>query len=263
MDAPSPKLSKHLAEVWGHVPIHYLVLATQGFLVYLDEELDIEWKTTPDWDLGNPADPKRHRSIINRVAELEAGQWDYSDPRRTRNYKRQLAEVLACSFHNDYDNAEQMLVRVENYRSDVLKLRDESIAEQLDARNDWKSHSEHWTILHYGIGTAALLFSTLSAARPSILGLNDQDFQLAAWLVAFLTGLLTFLNPEKKASRYRRAWVLLNNQISRYKSDKSYLLEPVLKAHIEGENLISETTDKISDGTARPSKRRTSITGSD
>lgn len=81
--------------------------------------------------------------------------------------------------------------------------------------------------------------------------------------MAFLTGLLTFLNPEKKASRYRRAWVLLNNQISRYKSDKSYLLEPVLKAHIEGENLISETTDKISDGTARPSKRRTSITGSD
>jgi hypothetical protein len=239
-----PELSKELADKWGLPEKYHLILSDPDFIVYLDEELDIEWQTSPAWDEKYPADPNRHRFLVNRVAELEAAEWDYSDDKRTRNYKRQLAEVLANSFENDYENAEAMLNRVENYRGSILKAREDAIAVQITVKTDWDQHSNRWTRVHYIVGTTALLFSTFLAAKPSSFGLNEAGTQTVAWLVAFLTGLLTFLNPEKKASRYRRAWVILNNQIARYHADKSYKLDPVLSAHVEGQNLIAETTDK-------------------
>jgi hypothetical protein len=241
----STRIPRDLAKVWGHIKTNHLVMADPGFIVYLDDELDIEWQTTPAWDKKNPADPARHRSLVNRVAELESSEWDYSDKRRTRNYRRQLAEVIANCFENDYKNAEKMLAQVESYRETILDARKTAIAEQISIANNWNRVSNRWTLAHYSIGIAALLLSTLSAAKPEILGMNETGMRIVAWLVAFFTGLLTFLNPEKRASRYRRAWVTLNNQIARYKSDRSYRLEPVLNAHVEGQNLIAETTDSV------------------
>lgn len=182
-------LSKHLASIWGHLRINHLILATTEFIVYLDDELDIEWKTSEEWDRKHAGETKIHRSLFNQVAELEAADWDYSDLKRTRNFKRQLAEVLACCFVNDYDNANSMLDRVKEYRISILNDREKAIEDQLAAKADWKKSSEIWTILHYSIGIAALFLSTLVAARPSIFGLNETAFQSAAWLLAFLTGL--------------------------------------------------------------------------
>jgi hypothetical protein len=243
-NSSSTKLSKYLANIWPEVEPYHLILATQQFIVWLDEELDIEWKTKPTWDKKFPKDEKRHRSLIVQVAELEAADWDYSDPKRTRNYKRQLAEVLACSFEHDYKNAESMLHRVKEYRAGILKTREGAIQDQVAAKINWKKHSVNWMAIHYFVGVVALLLSTFLAARPTSLQFDEKWYQTFAWAGAFFTGLLTFLNPEKKASRYRRAWVLLNNQITRYQSDKSYQLEPVLNAHVEGQNLIAETTDQ-------------------
>lgn len=237
------RIPKGLVPIWGHLQIRHLILADAEFIVYLDEHLDIEWETTGAWDEKYPVDPSRHRSLVNRVAELEAAEWDYSDERRTRNYKRQLGEVLGNSFENDYDNAEAMLDRVENYRASVLKAREESIAGQVAISVDWNKCSNRWTWVHYIVGTAALFLSTLLAAKPAILGMGEGGIQTIAWLAAFSTGLLTFLNPEKRAGRYQRAWVALNNQIARYRADHSYKLDAVLGAHVEGQNLIAETTD--------------------
>jgi len=237
------KIPKDLDEVWGHLEVHHLVLADPEFIVYLDKHLDIEWQTTPAWDEKYPVDAGRHRFLVNRVAELEAAEWDYSDEKRTRNFRRQLAEVLGNSFENDYDNAEAMLERVENYHASILKAREDAITDQITINSDWNKCSNIWAWVHYIVGTTALLLSTFLAAKPRIFGLDEAGIQTVAWLVAFSTGLLTFLNPEKRASRYRRAWVALSNQIARYRADKSYKLDSVLSAHVEGQNLIAETTD--------------------
>jgi hypothetical protein len=61
-------------------------------------------------------------------------------------------------------------------------------------------------------------------------------------LVAFLTGLLTFLNPDKRAAKYMRAWSILNTAITRYNADVSYTLNDVLEAYHQGEAIIHETS---------------------
>jgi hypothetical protein len=66
-------MPKDLEKVWGHIQASHLIMADPGFIVYLDDQLDIDWQTTPDWDEKNPADPIRHRLLVNKVAELEIG----------------------------------------------------------------------------------------------------------------------------------------------------------------------------------------------
>ncbi|HWX64429.1 hypothetical protein [Bradyrhizobium sp.] len=163
-------------------------MADPGFIVYLTDELDICWQTTAEWDEKNPLDPTRHRSLVNKVAELESAEWDYSDERRTQNYKRQLAEVLSNSFENDYENAEKMLTQVMSYRESILKSREMAIVEQITTADSWNKNSNRWSLVHYAIGVAALLLSTFSAARLQILGLNEAGIQTVAWLVAFFHG---------------------------------------------------------------------------
>jgi hypothetical protein len=255
-EKPRSALSNHLDDVWGHIEVHHLILATPGFIIYLDKDLDIEWKSTPEWDLSHPADEKRHRGILLRIAELEASDWDYSDPVRTRNFRRQLAEALACSFDDDYDSADTAISRAGTFREEVLALRKSAISEQEKANDEWRGLSRHWMRLHYVIGVLALLLSTFAAAKPPIFASMELPFGIASWLVAFLTGVLTFLNPEKKASRYRRAWVMLSNQVTRYRSDSSYRLEHVLTAYVEGQNLIAEATDHSATPTPATARRR-------
>jgi len=167
---------------------NHLIMADPGFIVYLTDELDICWQTTAEWDEKNPLDPTRHRSLVNKVAELEPAEWDYSDERRTQNYKRQLAEVLSNSFENDYENAEKMLTQVMSYRESILKSREMAIVEQITTADSWNKNSNRWSLVHYAIGVAALLLSTFSAARLQILGLNEAGIQTVAWLVAFFHG---------------------------------------------------------------------------
>jgi hypothetical protein len=194
---PNTFMSARVAEAWGELEVEHLVLANGEFIVYLDESLDIEWKTTPEWDQTNPADPILFRSIIIGAAKIEADDWDYSDEKRTRNFKRQTAEAIGCALEGDYDNAKKMLQIAEEYRLKVLESRDGAVADHIKTKDEWFRNYKRWTASHYAIGTTALLFSTLVASRPSLL--NPHVLELFAWFVAFLTGLLTFLTPDKKA----------------------------------------------------------------
>ena len=47
--------------------------------------------------------------------------------------------------------------------------------------------------MHYAIGIAALILSTLVASKPTWIGASGSGISLLAWLVAVFTGLLTFL----------------------------------------------------------------------
>lgn len=235
-------LSPSLEKMWGFLSIHHLVLATPGFIVWIDEDLDIDWKTSQEWDDHNSEGRQKRYSIINRASALESADWDGSDRHKTLNFKRQIAEAVARGLDGDFANAEQMLDKAEEYRTDTLKSlrRRQAVEEQIQIKDNWKACHKLWTCVHYVIGFAALLFSTLVAAKPAALGLSDNITAMFAWLVAFLTALLTFLLPDKKADKYIRAWSILNSQITRYNTDESYTVNDVLDAYHRGESIIFE-----------------------
>jgi hypothetical protein len=233
-------LSDKLAKIWGKLKIRHVVLGSEQFIVYLDDVLDIEWKTTGEWDATHPKDRVRFRTIINGAARIETDDWDYSDERRTLNFKRQVAEAIACALEGDYDHGDKMLEVADQYRMRILADRDKAISDHVQAKDTWHQDYNRWTAVHYVIGVTALFLSTLVASKPALFGFHENVFGFLAWFVAFLTGVLTFLTPDKKAGKYLRAWSILGNQITRYRTDRSCPLETVLAAHQEGQSIITE-----------------------
>src|SRR5438132_461110 len=107
-----------------------------------------------------------------------------------------------------------MLAKANSYRTSMR--RKQAIKAQVQIKEEWRSCYQRWSILHYAIGIAALILSTLVASKPTWIGASGSGISLLAWLVAVFTGLLTFLTPDKKADKYLRAWSVLNTEITRY-----------------------------------------------
>jgi hypothetical protein len=255
-------LSPELEKLWGFIAPRHLVLATEGFIVWIDEELEIDWKSRPEWDAKNGDQLRVQSAILNRASALEAGEWDHSDEKRTLNLKRQIAEGIARYLSCEFVQAQQMLDKAEEYRAGILKTsrRTQAIEEQVEIKDSWKRNHKRWNWLHYGAGCAALLFSTLVAAQPAALGMTDSSRSLFAWLAAFMTALLTFLTPDKKADKFLRAWSILNSEITIYKYDESHTVNDVLEAYHRGESIIFENAT-TPQRTPRAGRNRLSSTG--
>jgi hypothetical protein len=237
-------LSPEMGKLWGYLRVRHLILATSGFIVFIDDALDIDWKTTSRWDQSHRKEDEKHSAVMNRAAALESGEWDHSDEKKTLNFRRQIAEAIACCLNYDYVNAQQMLDSATAYRDKALQeaSRKRAIDTQVKIRDGWHRQYRVWTILHYAIGIAALFFSSLVASRPALLGMSDALVSFFAWLVALCTGLLTFLTPDKQADKYRRAWSILNNQTTRYFADETVKVDRILDACQQGESVIFEAS---------------------
>jgi hypothetical protein len=232
------ELSPEMRELWGYITtVHYLILATPGFIVFLDEALEIDWKTTQDHDAKRANEREQRNMILTRAAELESGDWD-GDRQQTLNLKRQIAEAIARAFEGNFAQADQMLAKASSYR--ISMRRRQAINTQAQIKEEWRSSYRRWISLHYVIGILALVLSTLVASKPSWIGAGDNGIGILSWLVAVFTGLLTFLTPGKKADKYLRAWSVLNTEITRYNADESYTVNDVLEACQRGENIIFE-----------------------
>jgi hypothetical protein len=234
-------LSPHLTDVWDFVEYRHLILATSTFIVFIDEDLDVDWKTTDKFDHDNAENNAQCARIINRAAILEAADRDSSNEKRTINFKRQIGEAIARAFEGHFDKADEMLQVVEKCHSDELQLRKEAIVEQIKVKDHWQRSRKIWTIAHYSLGIAALIFSSLSASRTTALGLSETIAAWCSWLTVIFTAMLTFLSPERKSNRYARAWSLLNNQITRYRADYEVQLKDVIDSYNQGEAIIFET----------------------
>jgi hypothetical protein len=235
-------LSPHLREIWGFVPFRYLILATEGYIVYVDGELEVDWKSTLEWDRAHAAERNDFDAVLNRAASVESGDWDDSDDEKTVKFKRQIGEAIARGLDGNFQRAMEMLDSAEEYRQSMLSAarRREAIGDQVKLKNSWRRCFRGWTVVHYVIGICAILLSTLVAAKP--VWLDEIHISVFAWLVAALTGLLTFLTPDKKADRYVRAWSALNSEITRYNTDQGHTVEDVLEACRYGENIVHETS---------------------
>jgi hypothetical protein len=236
---PTPRtvLSPHLEKLWGFVPIRYLILASEEFLVFVDDELAVDWKTTSQWDKDNAYDKEKHAAVINRAAALESADWDNSDEERTLKLRRQIGEAIARCLECNYASAELMLVEAEKYRVGELNgfRRKQAIQDFVKTRDEWRKLGKRWSFFHYALGIVAILFSTVVASKLPLSSLMESLF---AWLVALFTALLTFLTPDKKADKYLQAWSILSTQIAKYNSDQSLTLADVLDAYHQGEAII-------------------------
>lgn len=243
------ELSPHLKEKWGYVRARHLILATPEFIVFLDRSLDVDWKSSPEWDEAHRDQRKQLDEVLNRAAELEAGDWDRTDYERTLSLKRQIGEAVARGLGGNISQARQMLDKAETYREKAIasSARRKAITDQVQVKDEWQRYYKRWTAIHYAIGVGAVILSTLVASKPtwvsSTPSVAEYWISIFAWLAAVFTGLLTFLTPEKKASKYSRAWSTLNSEITRYNADNSYTVDDVLDAYNKGENIIFETSD--------------------
>ena len=91
----SQPLSPQLREIWGFVSYRYLILATLNFIVFIDNELDVDWKTTTKYDEDNKQNAIHWARIVDRAAILEGADRDNS-----RTYFRQK-KVLRETFTVD------------------------------------------------------------------------------------------------------------------------------------------------------------------
>lgn len=246
------EMSPYLKKRWGFVKVRYLILATEGYIVFVDDALEVDWKSTQEWDRAQAANRSQFNDVLNRAASVEAGEWDNSDEEKTIKFKRQIGEAIARGLDGNFHSADEMLCSAEEYRRNTFSAmrRRDAIIDQVKIKNSWKRSFAGWSWVHYTIGICAILLSTLVASKP--IWLDERQVSFFAWLVAAFTGLLTFLTPDKKADKYIRAWSVLNSEITRYNTNEEHTVEDVLDACHYGENIIHGT---LPDGRGRSKAR--------
>lgn len=102
---------------WPGLPIKYLILASNEYIVFIDHENDLDWKTSDAFDaIQLPQDSKKSLNHVkNQVASLESIPCNELEENIVINFKRQIGESLVRAFEQDYDNAKHMLTLAKEY----------------------------------------------------------------------------------------------------------------------------------------------------
>ena len=111
-------MSPDYEQQWPDVNVHVLIISTEGYIVCLDERLNIDWKTSDQYDQTGHADLAKFNSILNGVAFLETKPIDYLTDSTKTNFKRMLGESIARALDHDYENAEIALEHAKNFLTD-------------------------------------------------------------------------------------------------------------------------------------------------
>lgn len=104
-------------KTWPGLPIKYLVLATEDYIVFIDNENDLDWKTSDNFDnkkFENDNESK-YNKIANEIANIESIPCDNLEEKIVLNFKRQIGEALIRNFERDFDNAGKMLELAKQY----------------------------------------------------------------------------------------------------------------------------------------------------
>lgn len=111
-------------EKWAHIKRKYLIISTKDYIVVIDEEENIDWETSPEYDEIFPSDKEIQAKILNDAALLETFPCTGIDNRKILHYKRLIGEGIARSLGGQYDGARAMLEAADKY----IKLRSEEIS---------------------------------------------------------------------------------------------------------------------------------------
>jgi len=105
------------AERWSHLKPKHLIHAAAEFIVVIDDELDVDWETSLDYDKAGHKNDAKHNVIMNQAALLEATPCPGVATETRLHFKRLIGEAIARSFEHDYASASKMLGAAENYIS--------------------------------------------------------------------------------------------------------------------------------------------------
>jgi hypothetical protein len=111
------KIGGDYAEKWSHIKYAYLILVDDHFIVFLDNDGDIDWETSSEYDSKGHKDAHKHNVIMNNAALLETTPCDGVRAETKQQFKRLIGEAIARSLDDDYASAEMMLAAATKYIS--------------------------------------------------------------------------------------------------------------------------------------------------
>ncbi|NHA03291.1 hypothetical protein G7092_05780 [Mucilaginibacter sp. HC2] len=102
---------------WPNLPIKHLILADKDFIVFLDEQFDVDWSTTDDFDQRSQTEEEKKQLnfILNEMANVESYPCHDISNHIIISFKRQIGESLVRAFEKDFDNARLMIKQAKRY----------------------------------------------------------------------------------------------------------------------------------------------------
>lgn len=95
---------------WPNLPVKYLIISTGDYIVFIDNENDLDWKTSDRFDPQpkKPEEKKEYYSVKNEIDSAESTPINQLNEKVFISFKRQLGEALVRAFEGDYYNASKM-----------------------------------------------------------------------------------------------------------------------------------------------------------
>jgi len=94
---------------WPDVDVKYLVISTDDYIVCLDNDLDVDWKTSDEYDESGHNDEVEFNKILNNVALFESRPQHHLNNENKKSFRRMLGEAVARALAHDYKSAESIL----------------------------------------------------------------------------------------------------------------------------------------------------------
>ncbi|ORE89441.1 hypothetical protein ATO7_06160 [Oceanococcus atlanticus] len=85
--------------------IEFLIISTNDYVVCLDTALDVDWKTSDEYDKRGHDDPQQFNRILNAVTLLETKPQHHLSSEMKQSFRRLLGEAVARALGGDYGNA--------------------------------------------------------------------------------------------------------------------------------------------------------------
>lgn len=103
---------------WPDVDVKYLVISTDNYIVCLDDDLDVDWKTSDEYDKNGHDDEVEFNKILNNVALLESRPQHHLNSDNKKNFRRMLGESVGRALAHDYKSAESILDQAQDFLLD-------------------------------------------------------------------------------------------------------------------------------------------------
>lgn len=109
-------------EQWTHIEWVTLIRATKDYCVFIDEEGDLDWETTREYDKKREADAAYDRSqenaILNEAALLETTPCEGLTEGFRAHFKRLIGEAICCCLNQDFPGGLCMIEAAGKYVKD-------------------------------------------------------------------------------------------------------------------------------------------------
>ena len=111
-----PDHSRRYKVVWPDCDVRHLILSNDDFIVFLDDDLDVDWCTSQNYDdLEGENDAKERSEILNRAATVECIPNDHQIENVRLNFKRMIGEGVARALERDHDSAKKIIEQARLY----------------------------------------------------------------------------------------------------------------------------------------------------